>query len=58
MSPLAKLPFVLFALGLLIFGSTATFANDDDLEALNQQIAGLLQTRKVSRGDSSGGKGR
>ena len=44
--PLTKSPIVLFALGLLIFGSTATFVNDDDLEALNQRIAGLLKQGK------------
>jgi tetratricopeptide (TPR) repeat protein len=37
---------VLFALGLLVFCSSATIANDDDLEALNQRIAELSKQGK------------
>ena len=43
---LTKSTFVLFAVGLLIFGSSAAFANDDDLEALNQRIAELFKQGK------------
>jgi len=37
---------VLFALGLLIFGTSATIANDDDLGVLNQRILELTKQGK------------
>jgi tetratricopeptide (TPR) repeat protein len=43
---LVKSTFVLFALGLLLFGSSVTIANDDDLEALNQRIVELFKQGK------------
>ncbi|HTD16176.1 MAG TPA: tetratricopeptide repeat protein, partial [Chthoniobacterales bacterium] len=41
-----KSTFVLLALGLIIFGCSATIANDDDLEALKQRIAELSKQGK------------
>jgi hypothetical protein len=40
---LTKRKFVLLALGFLVFNSSTTFANDDDLEALNQRIFQLFK---------------
>ena len=44
--PLAKSLFVLFALGLLIFASSASLAQDDDLGSLNQRIYKLFAEGK------------
>jgi len=44
--PLAKPTFVLFAIGLLLFSSSATIASDDDLEALNQRVVELCNQGK------------
>jgi hypothetical protein len=44
--PLAKSPFVLFALGLWIFGCPASLAEDDDPNALNQQVNQLIEQGK------------
>src|SRR5215469_3246395 len=43
---LARPTFALFALSLLIFGTSATIANDDDLGVLNQRILELLKQGK------------
>ena len=43
---LTKRKFVLLALGFLVFNSSTTFANDDDLEALNQRIFQLFKQGK------------
>src|SRR5271165_4355894 len=43
---LTKRKFVLLALGFLVFNSSTTFANDDDLEALNQRIFRLFKQGK------------
>ena len=43
---LTKRKFVLLALGFLVFNSSTTFANDDDLEALNQRIFQLFEQGK------------
>ena len=44
--PQAKSLFVLLALGLLIFASSASLAQDDDLESLNQRIYKLFAEGK------------
>jgi hypothetical protein len=41
--PLAKSPLVLFALGFWILTCPASFAKDDDPNALNQQVTQLYQ---------------
>jgi len=43
---LTKRKFVLLALGFLVFNCSTTFANDDDLEALNQRIFQLFKQGK------------
>src|SRR5271157_2024298 len=43
---LTKRKFVLLALGFLVFNSSTTFANDGDLEALNQRIFQLFKQGK------------
>ena len=43
---LTKRKFVLLALGLLLVGPSATLANDDDLEALNQRVDELFKQGK------------
>src|SRR5271167_2752320 len=44
--PLAKSLFVLLALGLLIFASSASLAQDDDLGSLDQRIYKLFAEGK------------
>jgi hypothetical protein len=44
--PLAKSPLVLFALGFWILTCPASFAKDDDPNALNQQVTRLYQEGK------------
>ena len=44
--PLAKSLFVLLAVGLLIFASSASLAQDDDLGSLNQRIYKLFAEGK------------
>jgi len=44
--PLAKSPFVLLALGLWILACTASLAEDDDPNALNQQVNQLIEQGK------------
>ena len=44
--PLAKSPFVLLALGLWILAGTASWAEDDDPDALNQQVNQLINQGK------------
>ena len=44
--PLARSSIVLLAVCLLILGSPATFADDDNLEALNQRIVELFEQGK------------
>jgi tetratricopeptide (TPR) repeat protein len=41
--PLAKSPFVLLALGLLIFASSAASGKDDNLRVLNQRVYRLFE---------------
>jgi len=41
--PLAKSSIVLSVLALLVFGSSAAFSDDDNLEALNRQTVELFQ---------------
>src|ERR1700736_6441974 len=43
---LAKSPFVLLALGLWIFLCPASLAEDDDPNALNQQVSQLIEQWK------------
>src|ERR1700687_1112721 len=43
---LAKSPFVLLALGLLILACPASLAEDDDPNALNQQVNQLIEQGK------------
>jgi len=44
--PLAKSPFVLLALGLWILACSASLAEDDDPNALNQQVNQLIEQGK------------
>jgi hypothetical protein len=44
--PLAKSSFVLIALGLCIFASSASWAEDADPKALNQQVNQLIEQGK------------
>jgi Flp pilus assembly protein TadD len=44
--PLAKSSFVLIALGLCIFASSASWAEDADPKALNRQINQLIEQGK------------
>jgi uncharacterized small protein (DUF1192 family) len=44
--PLAKSPFVLLALGLLVLAYLASLAEDDDLNALNRQVNQLIEREK------------
>ena len=44
--PLAKSPFVLLALGLWILACPASLAEDDDPNALNQQVSQLIEQGK------------
>src|SRR5580693_6802385 len=44
--PLAKSPFVLLALGLLILACPAGLTEDDDPKALNQQVNQLIEQEK------------
>jgi hypothetical protein len=44
--PLAKSPFVLLALGLWILACAASLAEDDDPNALNQQVNQLVAQGK------------
>ena len=44
--PLAKSPFVLLALGLWILACPASLAEDDDPNALNQQVNQLFEQGK------------
>ena len=44
--PLAKLPFVLLALGLWILACPVSLAEDDDPNALNQQVTQLIEQGK------------
>jgi tetratricopeptide (TPR) repeat protein/CHAT domain-containing protein len=44
--PLAKSPFVLLALGLLILACPAGLTEDDDPNALNQQVSQLIEKGK------------
>jgi hypothetical protein len=53
--PLAKSPFVLLALGLLIFASSPSLAQDDDLGSLNQRIYKLVT---LSACDTGSGQAR
>jgi tetratricopeptide (TPR) repeat protein len=44
--PLAKLPFLLLVLGLWILACAATFAKDNDPNALNQKVSHLIDQGK------------
>ena len=44
--PLAKSPFLLLALGFWILGCPASLAEDDDPDALNQQVNQLIEQGK------------
>src|SRR5260370_41154079 len=44
--PLAKSPFVLLALGLLILACPAGLTEDDDPKALNEQVNELIEQEK------------
>ena len=44
--PLARSPFVLLALGVWILACPGSWAEDDDLSALNQQIEQLIKQEK------------
>jgi len=50
---LAKSPFVLLALGLLILACPASLAEDDDPNALNQQVNQLIEQGKYQEAKTS-----
>ena len=58
--PLAKSPFVLLALGLLILACPAALpdADDDDADSLNQQVQKLSKEGKSQDAIPLGGKSR